>query len=60
MAVFAGSPLQGQVLFIAFGVSLTLGLALLSWHLWEKQFLKLKRLFPYGRGRRQPARHRAS
>jgi peptidoglycan/LPS O-acetylase OafA/YrhL len=45
-----GLRLPAQVLFTAVGITILLGVASLSWHLYEKQFLKLKRLFPY-RGR---------
>jgi peptidoglycan/LPS O-acetylase OafA/YrhL len=46
-----GSLLPGRVLFIAGGVGVSLAIALLSWHAYEKHFLKLKRLFPYSRER---------
>jgi peptidoglycan/LPS O-acetylase OafA/YrhL len=45
LAVRFGSPLLGRVLFILWGASLSLAVALLSWHLYEKHFLKLKDLF---------------
>jgi peptidoglycan/LPS O-acetylase OafA/YrhL len=45
-----GSQLPAYVLWLAFAVGLTMAAALVSWHLWEKQFLKLKRLFPYESG----------
>ncbi len=43
----AGSQLSGQLLFTALTASVSLAAALLSWHLYEAQFLKLKALFPY-------------
>lgn len=46
-----GSHLPGSLVQLAAGIGLTTALALASWHLYEKHFLKLKRLFPYGRGR---------
>lgn len=42
----AGSPLLGQLLFYALTVPVSLAVAWASWHLFEKHFLKLKRLFP--------------
>jgi peptidoglycan/LPS O-acetylase OafA/YrhL len=45
-----GSRLPGQILFTAVGTAVLLGMASMSWHLYEKQFLKLKRLFPYRAG----------
>jgi peptidoglycan/LPS O-acetylase OafA/YrhL len=46
----AGSQLPANLVFSAAGTSIALMLAWLSWHLYEKQFLKLKRFVPYGRG----------
>lgn len=43
-----GSRLPGWLLFVTLGVGVTVGLALLSWHFWEKPFLDLKDRFPYG------------
>jgi len=45
----AHSHIPAQLLFYAVGFSASMGLAVLSWHLWEKHFLRLKALFPYGR-----------
>jgi peptidoglycan/LPS O-acetylase OafA/YrhL len=42
-----GSQLPGQLLFIVIATGALSGAALLSWHLYEKHFLKFKRLFPY-------------
>ncbi len=41
------SHLPGQFLFYIVTVSTALALALFSWHLLEKHFLKFKHLFPY-------------
>jgi len=41
----AGSELPGQLLFTAVAAAGSLGAAVLSWHLYEAQFLKLKSLF---------------
>jgi peptidoglycan/LPS O-acetylase OafA/YrhL len=41
------SQLPGQMLFMIIATSISLAFALLSWHLYEAQFLKLKTLFPY-------------
>jgi peptidoglycan/LPS O-acetylase OafA/YrhL len=43
-----GSELPGQLLFYAIAIAASLGVAWLSFHLFEKQFLKLKRFFPTG------------
>ncbi len=43
----AGSQLPGQLAFTTVAASVSLAAALLSWHLYETQFLKLKALFPY-------------
>jgi len=43
------SHLPGSLVQLAAGIGVTTLLALASWHLYEKHFLKLKRLFPYGR-----------
>jgi peptidoglycan/LPS O-acetylase OafA/YrhL len=42
-----GSQLPGQLVFTALAIGISTGIALLSWHLYEHSFLKLKRLFPY-------------
>jgi len=41
-----GSQLPGQLLFYVFALAISLAAAMLSWHLYEKHFLKLKRFFP--------------
>ncbi len=43
----AGSQLPSQLAFTTVAASVSLAAALLSWHLYETQFLKLKALFPY-------------
>ena len=40
-----GSKLPGQILFYVGTISLTFVVAFLSWHFWEKHFLKLKKSF---------------
>ena len=40
-----GSELLGAVVYFAAMIAATTGVALLSWNLWEKQFLKLKPFF---------------
>lgn len=42
-----GSQLPALLLYIMLAILVCVGLALLSWHVYEKQFLKLKRFFPY-------------
>jgi peptidoglycan/LPS O-acetylase OafA/YrhL len=44
-----GSPLPGQLLFYVVATAPAFALAWLSWHLYEKQFLRMKAFFPYGR-----------
>jgi peptidoglycan/LPS O-acetylase OafA/YrhL len=43
---WTGSTTLGRLLYVALAASTTLGFAWLSWHLLEKQFLKLKAFFP--------------
>ena len=40
-----GSSLVGTMAFLALCIGSTLAVALMSWHLWEKHFLKLKDRF---------------
>ncbi|MGD8817938.1 MAG: hypothetical protein PVJ51_12205, partial [Acidobacteriota bacterium] len=42
-----GSQLPGLIAFSLVAGSISIALALLSWYLWESQFLKLKRYFAY-------------
>jgi len=44
------SQLPASLVMLAMGLAITTVLALVSWHLYEKHFLKLKRFFPYARG----------
>jgi peptidoglycan/LPS O-acetylase OafA/YrhL len=44
-----GSQLLQELAVLFAGITLSFGAAWLSWHLYEKQFLKLKILFPYGK-----------
>lgn len=45
-----GSPLLGQALYYLIAGVISLGLAWLSWRLFESPILRWKRYFPYGRG----------
>ena len=49
-----GSPLPGQLLFYVVATAPALALAWASWHLYERQWLKLTRYFPYGRTSAEP------
>jgi len=40
------SELPGALAYTLIGMSISVSLAFLSWHLYEKHFLKLKRFFP--------------
>jgi peptidoglycan/LPS O-acetylase OafA/YrhL len=55
--VLWGSQLPGAFTALLTVAVVATGLAMLSWHLYEKQFLKLKAHFPYDRtGAGQPGR----
>ena len=47
-----GSELPAQILFTVVTIPLVLAAAWVSYHLWEKPFLRLKRFFPTPRGSR--------
>jgi peptidoglycan/LPS O-acetylase OafA/YrhL len=53
-----GSSIPGVLAFGAVTVSLSIGTALISWHLWEAPFLRLKKYLPY-RNRRAVVSGRA-
>jgi peptidoglycan/LPS O-acetylase OafA/YrhL len=42
-----GSLLPAYLLWLVMSIGATVAVALVSWHLLEKQFLKMKRFFPY-------------
>jgi peptidoglycan/LPS O-acetylase OafA/YrhL len=46
---WTGSDVAGNVLFVALLIASSYALALLSWHVWEKHWLKLKKHFEYDR-----------
>ena len=46
---WTGSELAGNSLFVGLFIAASYGLALLSWHLWEKRWLKQKNRFEYDR-----------
>lgn len=54
-----GSLLLKKLVFMISATVVSVVLALISWHLYEKQFLKLKRLFPYQSGKAQADPFRA-
>ena len=45
-----GSQLPAYLLWLVLTIGITVAMALVSWNVWEKQFLKLKQFFPYGDG----------
>ena len=45
-----GSQIPAQLFFYVISTALAFAFAFASWHLYEKQFLKLKRYFPSGSG----------
>ncbi len=48
LARWSGAPALGALLFMALALALSIAAALISWHLYEKHFLKLKILFESG------------
>ena len=42
-----GSQLLRQLVFLTMATGVSVSIALVSWHLYEKQFLKLRKFFPY-------------
>ncbi len=42
-----GSQLLRQLVFLIIATVVSVSIALVSWHLYEKQFLRLKKFFPY-------------
>lgn len=46
---WTGSDLAGNMVFVGLFIGLSYALALLSWHGWEKHWLKLKKHFEYDR-----------
>jgi peptidoglycan/LPS O-acetylase OafA/YrhL len=51
-----GSNWPGGLLFVLICTAASLAASLVSWHLWEKHFLRLKRRFAYGDARRTGVR----
>ncbi len=49
LAALLGSPAAGVLARLLIGTGVSVGLAVASWHLYEKHFLKLKRFFEYRR-----------
>ena len=47
LKMITGVQLVGQMVFYLITISIVVGIAWLSWHLYEKHFLKLKKYFPY-------------
>jgi peptidoglycan/LPS O-acetylase OafA/YrhL len=54
-ATFHGSQIPGQLIYYAISLTITFIAAWLSWNLYEKHFLRLKRWFHSPKPRRVPA-----
>jgi peptidoglycan/LPS O-acetylase OafA/YrhL len=53
LAAWSGSPFLGRMLFILLALAGTVAVALVSWHLFEKQVLKFKGRFEGAKGEKQ-------
>ena len=47
--VLLGSQVWSAILIVVAGITLSYAMAFISWHVYEKHFLRLKRFFPYSK-----------